>query len=109
MTEHVQTAQILNFVDFRKSRQHHEAATFCDNRSLNQCIDLLSERVFEQWYTSVRIDHPVDENEADITESMIDNVRATFQIPTNEIHHHIEVGFNIRMTAFERRGAIRAS
>lgn len=95
------SAQVIQFADFKKSRQPTEAAVFCDNRTLNQCIEALSDRVFNQWYDSVRIDCPVDEHQAGVTESIIDQIRFTFSISTDQIHTMLEASFNIRMTQYE--------
>lgn len=99
------TATVFQFADFKKQQQPELAATFCDNRSLNESIEALADRVFDQWYNSVRVNRRIDENEAEITEAIVDSIRAEYHIPTDAITHKVEVGFNIRLTQFEQRSA----
>jgi len=94
MTDH--TADIVDFIAFKKAHIPLTAQGFCNNLTLLQSIMKLTNRIGEQYDQSIAVGKEIDEDAADVTEHIIGLIRDTYRISTLEIETHIQSTFNIR-------------
>lgn len=100
-----QQAVVYDFSEYRKRLRPAAATEFCDNVTLLQTIEKLAERIHFQYSESIEQNMPIDEEAAALNEHIIDVIRTKHNIPTDQIHHHLQVAFNLRLTTQQPRVA----
>lgn len=93
-----QQAVVYDLSEYRKRLRPTAATEFCNNVSLLQTIEKLAERIHQQYSASVGQNLPIDEDAAALNEHIIDLIRTKHSIPTDQIHHHLQVAFNLRVS-----------
>ena len=91
-------SNILSFTTFKDKSCPIDARGFCDNISLVQSIEKLTDRIVDQYNSSVAIGHDIDIEQAEINEYIIGVIRTTYQVSTEDIQNRIESSFNIKLT-----------
>lgn len=95
------SSNVYDFCALKRTKLDSIAATFCDNKTLNQVLNSLSDRIVYQYQNSVEIHQPIDEQEALVNEQIIDSIRVTYSISTDHIHHTVEVNINNILSQLE--------